>query len=115
MDKAVEVLADMRGSGVSPDKVTYSTLIKGHCFSGNIDAAFAVLQEMRDTDGLAPDEVIYNSLLDGCVKEHRLQEAMDLFALMRAEGLRPNVQVYTRLTTACMDNGQLDKALQQRK
>jgi len=148
MDKAFELLADMRAAGISPDKITYSTLVKGHCFSGNIDAAFAVLQEMQDTDSLVPDEMLYNSLLDGCAKEHRLQEALDLFATMRAEGvrpsnftlctlvkllgrarrlpqafgildelcgaggLRPNVQVYTCLMTACMDNGQLDKALQ---
>jgi len=148
MDKAFELLADMRAAGISPDKITYSTLVKGHCFSGNIDAAFAVLQEMQDTDSLVPDEMLYNSLLDGCAKEHRLQEALDLFATMRARGvrpsnftlctlikllgrarrlpqafgildelcgaggLRPNVQVYTCLMTACMDNGQLDKALQ---
>merc|ERR1719207_490101 len=90
MDKAFELLADMRAAGISPDKITYSTLVKGHCFSGNIDAAFAVLQEMRDKDGLVPDEVLYNSLLDGCAKEHRLQEALDLFATMRAEGVRPS-------------------------
>merc|ERR1719450_325468 len=148
MDKASALLADMRAAGISPDKITYSTLVKGHCFSGNIDAAFTVFQEMRDTDALVPDEMLYNSLLDGCAKEHRLQEALDLFATMRAEGvkpsnftlctlvkllgrarrlpqafgimeelctqggLRPNIQVYTCLMTACVDNGQLERALQ---
>merc|ERR1719393_692995 len=148
MDRAFALLADMRAAGISPDKITYSTLVKGHCFSGDIDAAFSALKEMRDTDGLVPDEVLYNSLLDGCAKEHRLQEALDLFATMRSEGvkpsnftlctlvkllgrarrlpqafgimeelcpqggLRPNIQVYTCLMTACLDNGQLDKALQ---
>merc|ERR1719387_572487 len=148
MEKALSLLKDMRAAGISPDKITYSTLVKGHCFSGSIDAAFAVFQEMRDVDALVPDEMLYNSLLDGCAKEHRLQEALDLFAMMRAEGvrpsnftlcnlvkllgrarrlpqafsildelcgaggLRPNVQVYTCLMRACMDNGQLEKALQ---
>merc|ERR1719230_2051403 len=148
MDKATSLLADMRTAGVSPDKITYSTLIKGHCFSGNIDAAFAVLAEMRKNGNFQPDEVFYNSLLDGCAKEHRLQEALDLFAVMRAEGvkpsnftlctlvkllgrarrlpqafgimeelcstggLRPNIQVYTCLMTACVDNGQPERALQ---
>merc|ERR1719213_1113001 len=147
MDQAFKLLTDMRGAGVSPDKITYSTLVKGHCFSGDIDSAFAFLQEMRDTNAIVPDEMLYNSMLDGCAKEHRLQEALDLFATMRAEGvrpsnftlctlikllgrarrlpqafgildelcgqggLRPNVQVYTCLMTACMDNGQLEKAL----
>merc|ERR1719390_165255 len=148
MDRAPALMAEMRAAGVAPDRITYSALVKGHCFSGDVDAAFAVLAEMQDTDSLVPDEMLYNSLLDGCAKEHRLQEALDLFATMRARGvrpsnftlctlvkllgrarrlpqafgildelcgaggLRPNVQVYTCLMTACMDNGQLDKALQ---
>merc|ERR1719443_276246 len=148
MDKAAGLLADMRAAGIAPDTITYSTLVKGHCFSGDIDAAFTVLSDMRTEGKFKPDEILYNSLLDGCAKEHRLQEALDLFARMRAdgvkpsnftlctlikllgrarrlpqafgileelsksEGLRPNVQVYTCLMTACVGNGQLDKALQ---
>jgi pentatricopeptide repeat protein len=148
MGKAPALMADMRSAGTAPDKITYSTLMKGHCFSGDVDAAFVVLKEMREDGKFTPDEILYNSLLDGCAKEHRLQEALDLFAQMRAEavrpsnftlctlikllgrarrlpqafgileelcrdgGLRPNIQVYTCLMTACLDNGQLDKALQ---
>merc|ERR1719161_2094551 len=148
MGKASKLVADMRAANVAPDTITYSTLVKGHCFSGDIDEAFAVLKDMREEGKFKPDEILYNSLLDGCAKEHRLQEDLDLFATMKAEGvrpsnftlctlvkllgrarrlpqafaileelcgaggLRPNVQVYTCLMTACMDNGQLDKALQ---
>jgi len=148
MGKTPALMADMRSAGTAPDKITYSTLMKGHCFSGDVDAAFVVLKEMREDGKFTPDEILYNSLLDGCAKEHRLQEALDLFAQMRAEavrpsnftlctlikllgrarrlpqafgileelcrdgGLRPNIQVYTCLMTACLDNGQLDKALQ---
>merc|ERR1719390_13807 len=148
MDRAPGLMAEMRAAGLAPDRITYSALAKGHCFAGDVDAAFAVLAEMRKDGKFQPDEVFYNSLLDGCAKEHRLQEALDLFATMRAEGvrpsnftlctlikllgrarrlpqafgildelcgqggLRPNVQVYTCLMKACMDNGQLEKALQ---
>merc|ERR1719299_307373 len=90
MGKAPALLADMRSTGVAADKITYSTLIKGHCFSGDLDSAFAVLKQMREVGKLMPDEVLYNTLLDGCAKEHRLQEALDLFALMRAEAVRPS-------------------------
>merc|ERR1719218_126755 len=147
MDRVPGLMAEMRAAGLTPDRITYSALAKGHCFAGDVDAAFAVLAEMRKAGKFQPDEVLYNSLLDGCAKEHRLQEALDLFSTMRARGvrpsnftlctlvkllgrarrlpqafgildelcgaggLRPNVQVYTCLMTACMDNGQLDKAL----
>merc|ERR1719456_88994 len=148
MDRAPDLMSEMRTAGVTPDKITFSALAKGHCFSGDVDAAFAVLAEMRKEGNFQPDEVFYNSLLDGCAKEHRLQEALDLFATMRSEGvkpsnftlctlvkllgrarrlpqafgimeelcstggLRPNIQVYTCLMTACVDNGQLERALQ---
>merc|ERR1719161_1431640 len=90
MDRAPSLMAEMREAGVTPDRITYSALAKGHCFAGDVDAAFAVLAEMRKEGKFQPDEVFYNSLLDGCAKEHRLQEALDLFAVMRAQGVRPS-------------------------
>merc|ERR1719199_1065648 len=148
MEKASRLVSDMHAASVVPDMITYTTLVKGYCFSGDVDAAFSVVREMQETSFLKPDEILYNSLLDGCAKEHRVKEALDLFAQMRAQGvqpsnftlctlvkllgrarrlpqafaileelcgkggLRPNVQVYTCLMTACVGNGQLDKALQ---
>merc|ERR1719199_400074 len=147
MEKASSLVSDMHAASVVPDMITYSTLVKGYCFSGDVDAAFSVVREMRKTSCLKPDEILYNSLLDGCAKEHRVQEALDLFAQMRAQGvqpsnftlctlvkllgrarqlpqafglleelsgpggLRPNLQVYTCLMTACVENRQLEKAL----
>merc|ERR1719428_126179 len=88
MDKAAALLADMRSTDIVADKITYSTLIKGHCFAGDLDSAFVVLKEMQEVGKLMPDEILYNSLLDGCAKEHRLQEALDLFAQIRSEGVK---------------------------
>ena len=51
MDKAAALLADTCAAGISPDKVTRSKLGKGYRFSGDIDAAFAVLTETRDAAG----------------------------------------------------------------
>ena len=69
-DKAPGLLADMRSAGLSPDTISYSTLVKGHCFSGDIDAAFAMLMVMREEAEFQLDEILYNGLLDGCAEEH---------------------------------------------
>lgn len=58
-DKSVNV--------VRPDLITFSTLIKGHCRVKNIEQAL-ILHEQMLQQGIKADEVLYNSLLDGCLK-----------------------------------------------
>ncbi|KAF4657935.1 hypothetical protein FOL47_008239 [Perkinsus chesapeaki] len=50
-----------------PDKFTYSTIIKGYCARGEMEQSLQMFDTMLN-DGLQPDLVIYNTLLDGCVK-----------------------------------------------
>merc|ERR1719416_46560 len=92
MDRVPEILADMRNSEPQavPDLVTYSTIIKGYCQSGNVDKALELLQQMVTEAGLRPDEGMYNSLLDGCAREQRLEEALRLLAEMRKEKVAPS-------------------------
>merc|ERR1719335_1079991 len=75
---------------ISPDQITYGTLVKGHCLSGSVDQAFEILSEMRASGKHKPDEILYNSLLDGCAKEHRLEDAMTLYAEMKQANVVPS-------------------------
>merc|ERR1719271_347320 len=68
MAKAAELFRDMQVCGVSPDVITYSTLVKGYCQAGDIDQGFQVLKDMVASGAHEPDEILYNSLLDGCAK-----------------------------------------------
>jgi len=74
---------------VKPDTITFSTVVKGHCLSGNVDRAFDVLAEMQ-ADGQTPDEILYNCLLDGCAKEHRIEEALKLYEDMKEANVPPS-------------------------
>merc|ERR1719421_2321968 len=65
MDRADELFRDMLASGVTPDVITYSTLVKGYCQAGDIDQGFQVLKDMVKNGVHEPDEILYNSLLDG--------------------------------------------------
>jgi len=92
IDRIPEVLEDMRGlePPAVPDLVTYSTIIKGYCQSGSVDKAFGLMQQMVSEARLKPDEVMYNSLLDGCAKEQRLEDALRLLGEMRKEKVAPS-------------------------
>jgi pentatricopeptide repeat protein len=93
------ILDDMRSSTppVEPDLVTYSTLIKGFCASGQVDHALGLLEEMQMGGKFKPDEMMYNSLLDGCSREERLSHGMRLADQMRREGIAPSNYTLTML------------------
>lgn len=48
-----------------PDVILYSVLIKGNCDHRLLEPALRLVQDMVE-DGLEPDDIIVNRLLDGC-------------------------------------------------
>merc|ERR1719426_375857 len=90
MTKADELFREMQASGVSPDVITYSTLVKGYCQAGDIDRGYQVLNEMVANGVHEPDEILYNSLLDGCAKQHRVDDALNLLEDMHKHNVRPS-------------------------
>jgi len=90
MDRVPQLLADMKSANISPDQITYGTLVKGHCLSGSVNHAFEILAEMRAEGKHKPDEILFNSLLDGCAKEHRLEDAMALYEEMKQANVSPS-------------------------
>merc|ERR1719160_599502 len=90
MDRADELFREMQASGVSPDVITYSTLVKGYCQAGDIDRGYQVLNEMVAKGVHEPDEILYNSLLDGCAKQHRVDDALKLVEDMHKHNVRPS-------------------------
>lgn len=89
MHRAPMLLQEMRDAQppIEPDIVTYSTIVKGYCASGELDKALSLHKVMKQDANLKPDEVAYNSLLDGCTKQNRLDEALELVSDMRRAGV----------------------------
>mmetsp|Transcript_109733 Transcript_109733/g.189848 ORF Transcript_109733/g.189848 Transcript_109733/m.189848 type:complete len:719 (+) Transcript_109733:155-2311(+) len=92
MHRAPKLLEDMKKSQppVEPDIVTWSTIVKGYCMSGDVDKGLEIMQEMRKDGKFAPDEVMFNSLLDGCARNNRLEDALLLLDEMRAANVSPS-------------------------
>mmetsp|Transcript_17585 Transcript_17585/g.33145 ORF Transcript_17585/g.33145 Transcript_17585/m.33145 type:complete len:716 (-) Transcript_17585:90-2237(-) len=92
MHRVPKLMEDMRRTQppVEPDIVTWSTIVKGYCMSGDMDKGFRILQEMQSDGHFAPDEVMFNSLLDGCARHHRLEDALRLLDEMRKVNVPPS-------------------------
>merc|ERR1712048_188593 len=56
-------------------------MIKGYMAHGLVDHAILIYRKhfCEASAPLVPNEVIFNTLLDGCVKNNRLDQALDLF------------------------------------
>merc|ERR1719498_838089 len=75
---------------MTPNVITYSTMLKGHCQNGNIQAGFAILEQMKKDARLKPDEIMCNSLLDGCAQNNLVDEGVRLLDEMQNEGVPPS-------------------------
>lgn len=103
---AEEIVAEMEeaGSGVQPDLITFSTLLKGYCQSGDLDTALQVAERVREA-GLTCDELVYNTLLDGAVKANDFSAGVGLFAEMVEAGMRPSSITHSILLRLYQRNG----------
>merc|ERR1719498_951992 len=90
MENLTKILEDMKAANARPNVITYSTMLKGHCQNGNIQAGFAILDQMKKDAHLKPDEIMYNSLLDGCAQNNLVDEGLRLLDEMQNEGVPPS-------------------------
>lgn len=92
------------GSDLEPDLITYSTLLKGYCHVGDLDKALQVAETIRAC-GLRCDELVYNTLMDGCVKANDLSAGIGLFAEMAQSGMMPSSITHSIMVRLYQRNG----------
>merc|ERR1719454_2233664 len=70
MDQVPDIQVEMKRVGIQPNVITFSAMIKGYCRMGDVQKAFDILEHMKREAGASPDEIMYNSLLDGCARNN---------------------------------------------
>merc|ERR1719491_2934299 len=95
---------------VSPDLITYSTLIKGHCSRGDLEQGLQLLGLMQRR-GIAPDAVLFNSILDGCAHKQMRTLTEQVLRDMEVANVAPSnftISILVKLYGRC---GDLEAAL----
>jgi len=106
VDQAMKVYEQMRSDtaqGVTPDLITFSILIKANSDAGRMEKSLQLLETMMDLE-LAPDEVVFNNLLSGCVRTMDAALGRRLYSNMVQGGMRPSNATFSiliRLYSAC--------------
>jgi len=83
-------------SHLEPDLITFSTLLKGYCHLGDLDKALQVAEAIK-ARGLRSDELVYNTLMDGCVKANDVTAGVGLFEEMVQNGMCPSAITHSIL------------------
>ncbi|KAF3336914.1 pentatricopeptide repeat-containing protein [Carex littledalei] len=109
-EAAIAVFKEMVSSGVLPDTMAYTVLVKLYaCYLRQFELAYEVVHGMRDC-GCKPDVVTYSTLITGLCQVGRVSEAFGVLDVMLNEGCVPNAHTYTPILHAYCTAGQIEEA-----
>ncbi len=103
---------------IEPDIYTYSTLLKSiknyEPDQKNIERAFEILKivKLSKTKGIKPDEILYNCILDTCVKYNKMEQAQAVFNDMKDATIQPSKITYAIMIRGYGNDYNLDKAFE---
>lgn len=100
--------------GVTPDKYTYSTIIKALKYDPDpvkLEKAFGIIEFLKSQKGSnTNDEIIFNCLIDVCVRLSLMDKAEKLFEEMKSLNVEPTKVTYAILIKGYGNQYNLEKA-----
>lgn len=108
LKRAEIVIIDGTILGVSPDVVTYDTLINAYSRFVSFEAAYSVLDRMKEAC-INPDVFTCNSLIAGAMRHCLLSKCMDLFEEMLEWRIKDDVWSYNTLMRCFFKLGKPDE------
>ncbi|CAN6926198.1 unnamed protein product, partial [Brassica oleracea] len=94
VDEAMKVFKELPEKlGITPDLVTYNTMIKAVCRKGSMEDILSILEEV-ERNGLEPDMITFNTLLEEFYRRDLFAEGDRIWDLMKSKDLVPNIRSY---------------------
>ena len=100
---------------LTPDVVTYTSMIRSEVKAGNMSAAEKFFTAMR-AKGVEPNEMTHGILIDGYHRHGRLDDVFSAWRRMKEQGLKTNSVIYSSLIDACakrMDMARAEKLVEE--
>lgn len=91
--EAFEAFKELKKSGLKPDYVSVTSLIKVVVDDDDFDTARNLLKDMKKA-GIKADVVTYNTIIRQLCARYKWFEAKDLVADMESNGVEPNAKTY---------------------
>jgi len=112
IDLAFSVLQEMKSDGLfEPDEIMYNSILDGCARQRNVSESLKLLDEMQES-GIRPSNYTLSILVKLLGNARRLGQALQIVDdLSKQHGLKPNIQVYTCMVHACIQNKRFERAL----
>jgi len=110
MSRVPQIVEDMVKFNCEPNLITYSSFLKGYCQENQLDKAFEVLETMKRSTKFKPDEIMYNSLLDGCARQALYERGVGVLEDMLKAGVPPSNFTLSVLVKLASRGKKLQKA-----
>uniref|UniRef100_A0A7S1SFT1 Pentacotripeptide-repeat region of PRORP domain-containing protein n=1 Tax=Alexandrium catenella TaxID=2925 RepID=A0A7S1SFT1_ALECA len=106
------LLEDMARHGIEPSIITYSTVLKAYCYENCMDKAFEMFDELKRSRQYTPDEIIYNTMLDGCARSCLYERGITVLKDMEKRRVRPSAFTLSLLVKLAHRCDRVDKAFE---
>ncbi|GFZ03197.1 hypothetical protein Acr_15g0018050 [Actinidia rufa] len=100
--EAEELLNAILEKGFLPDSSSCCSLVERYCTRRQIDSAIALHSKMAKVNGTL-DVATYNVLLNGLIKERRVEEAIKVFDYMRTRELLSSASFSIVISGLCQE------------
>ncbi|XP_057512856.1 pentatricopeptide repeat-containing protein At4g21170 [Actinidia eriantha] len=100
--EAEEILNAILEKGFLPDSSSCCSLVERYCTRRQIDSAIALHSKMEKMNGTL-DVATYNVLLNGLIKERRVEEAIKVFDYMRTRELLSSASFSIVISGLCQE------------
>jgi len=109
VDKIPALVDSMQAGACKPDDITWSLVAKGYCMAGDVDKAFEVFSNLKSEPN-SNTVVMFNTILDGCVRHNRTDLAELMLKHMEEWRIRPTNFTLGIIVKMCGCRGQLNRA-----
>ncbi|CEM03589.1 unnamed protein product [Vitrella brassicaformis CCMP3155] len=115
LGEAFQHFARISELNLKPTIVAYSSLINCCVRCGEMQRAAHLYERMQNQDGIAPNLIVYTTMVKGYSNQGNMAEAERLMDAMTAAGVQPNIRTLSALMRGYLRTGQLDRALKNAK
>jgi pentatricopeptide repeat protein len=113
VQRALQVLADMRKANIAPSNYTLSILVKLLGRAHKLSEAIALVDDFRTNYRVRPNVQVYTCLMQACLLNRRVSQALQVYNKMVTEmRCLPDQKAYSVLLTGCIQAGALTEAVQ---
>ncbi|PAN28098.1 hypothetical protein PAHAL_5G130900 [Panicum hallii] len=109
LSAALDVIALMDKCGLTPDEISFNTLLNGFYNNGCCDDTEKVWEMMKERN-VEPGTKSYNAKLRGLVSRGSIEDAIGLIERMQKDGPKPDTVSYNELIRGYCNEGRLDEA-----